>query len=207
MPTRRGVLVFACGFVALYGVLVAAGVYASLFAHTERLLLSAAVPVLGWIEGPEVRRIIGLHPMGIRVLTSAPWSAHTDLVLQGAYYHHTHNLFVLLALVLASPSVGWRLRAIGLAVGLPVVFLVDLVILMGDVWEFDRGAFGGVHPAMADGPLPHAAFLLKRLHPTGGAFLLPMFLWVFVLLGAWGGSASPPAGRDGPLISSRAGGG
>ena len=94
------------------------------------------------------------------------------------------------ALVLASPAVGWRRRLAGLVVGCGVIFVLDLVILMGDIWEFDRDTFGGIHPAMMRGPLPLFASLLGRLHPTGGGFLLPMFLWVFVLLG------SGPAFRD-----------
>jgi hypothetical protein len=198
MLAGRSILRFACGFVAIYGLLVAAGVELRLFAHTERMLLAAVEPVLGAIEGAEVRRKLGLHELGVRVLTSAPWSAKSDYVLQGSYYHHTHNLFVLVALVLASPSIGWRLRAAGLAAGLPAVFLLDVLILMGDVWELDREAFGGVHPAMAGGPLPLLAFVAGRLHPTGGVFLLPAFLWVFALLAraAANGSRGETEGRS-----------
>ncbi len=183
MLSRRAILLFLGAFVVVYGCTVVLGVQLSLFAYTDRLLAEATGPVLGWIEGDSVERRLSLDPQGIRVVTSARWNPK-DYVFQGSYYHHTHNLFVFLVLVLVSPGVGWRLKAIGLLGGLGLIFALDVVILIGDVWALDREAFGGIHPDMVQGPLPLVSFLVGQLHPTGGGFLLPMFVWVFVLLAA-----------------------
>ena len=107
-----------------------------------------------------------------------------------------NNLYVFVALVLASPGLSWRQRLTGITAGGALIILLNAVIMLGSIWEFERH-----QPRYSDlvpsGPFPILAAALARLSPTGGAYMLPVFLWGFALLGV-GRGGKPRTGPASP---------
>ena len=99
---------------------------------------------------------------------------------------HTQNLALFAALVLASPGLALRTRAIALVVGLLAIFLVDVVFVMGDLWRVEFRFLEDVRARTVSTPALYMARYVARLHPTGSLFFALPFLWAFVLLGPLG---------------------
>ena len=76
------------------------------------------------------------------------------------------------------------MTALALAIGLTLVFGVDVLISMGDLWVTE-GTGLDLDTRGANRGLAEIGLLLRFLHPTGGAFMAPVFAWGLVLLGPY----------------------
>jgi len=108
---------------------------------------------------------------------------------QGDFKHpyHSHNLLLFAALALASPGLTRRQRGISLVAGSAAVFALDVSIVMGDFWSVEASYFDSLARNDPNRAVTMAVSIFKRLHPTGGVFMLPIFVWGFVLLGPFRG--------------------
>jgi hypothetical protein len=108
-----------------------------------------------------------------------------DEVKDGAFHHpfHAQNLLLFLAFGLATPGLALRQRATAIAAGLALVFVIDVGIVIGDLFLSENQVYGLDSRAGLDWGLSQLGFLLRFLHPTGGAFMAPLFIWALVLLG------------------------
>jgi len=96
---------------------------------------------------------------------------------------HAHNLVLFVALVLAVPGLAGRQRALALAIGLSAIFVVDVLIVMGDFLSIEEPRFSLAGPDNVWVPLQYATRMLRYSQPTGGAFMVPVFIWGLVLMG------------------------
>lgn len=175
MP-RRLVLILA-RFALVYGVLVALCAVAPVYVWIERAATSvAALPLRE--RALEVRRL-SFEPR------ADPPAYVYELRLGGmsremrrAYHRHGFVLVLVVALVLATPGIGARRRALLLAAGGAAGFALCVAMLMSDVetWEREaRGALGATR-----GPYPFPLGFVQGLHRTAAAGLLPVVLWAFL---------------------------
>ena len=91
------------------------------------------------------------------------------------------NLAMFVALVLASPGLTWRARGIGLAAGTAVIVGVNTWVMVGTIWNFET-QYAALQPHLPTGVVSLLGRLANQLSPTGGLYMLPVFLWGFVLL-------------------------
>lgn len=113
----------------------------------------------------------------------------------------SHNLFLFAALVLAWPGLATRVRLWGLGLGGAAIFALDVLIVMSIVWKADRLYLASTHPELSTGVLAHAAHVVGAPHPTGGFFMLPVFLFGLTLVAAPGlapSASAPGVGRNQP---------
>jgi hypothetical protein len=96
---------------------------------------------------------------------------------------HAQNLVLFAALVLAVPGLVGRQRALALAIGLAAIFLVDVLIVMGDFLSIEEPRFSLAGPDNVWLPLQYVTRVLRYSQPTGGAFMVPVFVWGLVLMG------------------------
>ena len=113
----------------------------------------------------------------IRVTAEAP-GVHRDFHIVGLY---GTNLAVFLALVLASPGLTWRVRTASLAAGSGVIVVINTLVTLGMIWTF-QARYAELRPLLPGGPVVLLARLAYQFSPTGGLYMLPVFLWGFVLL-------------------------
>lgn len=176
MP-RRALLLIA-RFALIYGLLV---------------WLCASVPVYAWVESVAARAAATVLREGAMQSRALVFEQRGDAFLyvydlrvgavsrrlEQPYHKHAFVLVLFLALVLATPQIGARERAIALLAGGAVVFTLCVAMLMSDVELWEREALAAAGLAGTAGPFPLPLGLIGGLHRTAAAGLLPVILWTF----------------------------
>jgi hypothetical protein len=170
-------------FALLYGAIFTVAWTFSLFHWTEIAVVEVASRQLALIEPVEVSRRVVLEDGGdlVQHLSTAPGTGIFRIAGRNSGYV-SHNLFLFVALVLASPGLPRRKRLGALGIGLAMIFLLDTLVVMGEIWQGDRSSFPGTRPDVWSGPFAHVLHVISALHPTGGMFMLPVFVWGLALL-------------------------
>ena len=199
MPSfdARVLAAFGARFLVLYLLFFALGLGLSLFHAADTAIVAAAQRQLATLEEPEIRRHFRVEDDGSlvqRVSTSRVRSA--ELKAHGDGFV-SHNLFLFAALVLAWPGLAGRVRLWALGLGGVAIFALDVLIVMSVVWKADRLYLANAHPEISSGMLAHAAHVVGALHPTGGFFMLPVFLFGLTLVAAPGLAGREVAARAG----------
>lgn len=173
-------------FAVAYGVLALAAWQLGMMLSAEKALASSAANTMNLVGDGELSRTAQVEQRGDGLEYSYTiWIAGEAKTAHFMHPYHAQNLILFLALVLASPGLKLRQRAISLAAGLAAVYALDVLIVMGDFWSVEERHFQVLraHPPIV--ALLAAASTFRTLHPTGGAFMLPVFLWGFILLGPY----------------------
>jgi hypothetical protein len=172
-------------FFAVYAALLFVGLRFGVLITLERGIAVTAVPVLALVSDPSYERRVGVEQQGGEVRQSLRYTVGTESVAATSNHtFHAQNLLLLLALGLATPGLALRPRLIGLGAGLALTFGVDVLIFSADLIY----AAGRVLHLADPGVSPFVQGMgqvLRFLHPTGGLFMLPMFLWGLLLLGPY----------------------
>ena len=172
-------------FFALYAALLFVGLRFGVLITLERGIAATAVPLLALVSDPSYERRVSVEQHGSEARQSLRYTVGTESKAAASNHtFHAQNLLLLLALGLATPGLALRTRLIGLGAGLALTFGVDVVIFSADLIYASgrvlRLADSGV-PAFVES----AGRVLRLLHPTGGLFMLPVFLWGLLLLGPY----------------------
>ena len=176
MP-RRALLLIA-RFTVVYGLLV---------------WLCASVPVYAWVESVVTRVAAAALREGAMQSRALVLERRADAFvyvydlrvgavsrrLEQPYHKHAFVLVLFLALVLATPQLGARERAIAGLAGGAVVFAFCVAMLMSDVEIWERDALVAAGLAATAGPWPVSLGFIQGLHRTAAAGLLPVILWTF----------------------------
>jgi hypothetical protein len=185
--TAKAVTRFVVTFAVLYGAAFTLYWSTPVFGVVHRVFIGTTTAALQ-LAGGKVSYQMHLHddpliPFTYRTIhiTAVAPGVHRDFHIMGQY---GTNLAVFLALVLASPGLTWRARAASLAAGSGVIMVINTLVMLGTVWTF-QAQYAELQPLLPGGP-GGAVLLLARmayqLSPTGGLYMLPVFLWGFVLL-------------------------
>jgi hypothetical protein len=179
----RFLLQLVVRFALLYGAIFTLAWSFSLFHWTELAVVEVANRQLALIEPAGVSRRLVLEDGGdlAQHLSTGPGTGIFQIAGRNSGYV-SHNLFLFVARVLASPGVPRRRRFEALGIGLAMIFLLDTLVVMGDIWQGDRSSFPGTRPEVWSGPFAHVLHVISALHPTGGIFMLPVFVWGLALL-------------------------
>ncbi len=187
----RSALLLIARFAAVYGLLV---------------WLCASVPVYAWVEtaasqvaasalrgGAMQSRALALERRGEAFVYV--YDLRVGAVsrrIERPFHKHAFVLVLYLALVLATPQLGARERAVALLGGGAIVFALCVAMLMSDIelWENEALAAAGLAPTAGPWPLPLG--LVAGLHRTAAAGLLPVILWTFL---AYSRSGTPARKR------------
>ncbi len=168
-------------FVAVYLGLFAAALWSGVLLAAERGMASGAVSLMSRLGDPQLRRKVEVSRMGAYVAYDFSISTRGGRQrVKGKHAFHAHNLVLFAALVLATPGLAGRRRAVALAAGLLAIFAIDTLIVVGDLVsmedaKFDLASEHDVWPA-----LKSAAAALRYSQPTGGAFMAPVFVWALL---------------------------
>jgi len=168
-------------FTAAYVGLFALALWSGALIGTERALAAGAVRTMSALGDPAVVRRVEVSRQGAYVRydfsVSAPQGVQT---LAAKHAFHAQNLVLFAALVLASPALSAGRRAGVLAAGFAVIFALDTLIVVGDLVRAEDDVFQlgdrNVWP-----PLKTLAGALRYSQPTGGAFMVPVFVWGLLL--------------------------
>jgi len=171
-------------FIALYLVLFSAAHISGAILGVERALGVAATATLSVFSRPDIMRTLEVEMRGSANIVydlevSARGQRRQSL---GKTPFHAHNMVLFAALVLASPGLSLSLRLGALLAGIAAIFAVDVLIVMSDLLSMER-KFG---IAGHDNVWPLLKLVCKMLahsQPTGGAFMVPIFVWGLVLAG------------------------
>jgi hypothetical protein len=181
-PERIAALVGV--FVAVYLALFAATLWSGVLLAAERGMAAGAVSLMSRLGDPQLRRKVEVSRMGAYVAYDFSISTpEGPQRVKGKHAFHAHNLVLFAALVLATPALSRRRRALALAAGLLAIFAVDTLIVVGDLVSMEDAKF---HVATGQNVWPalkSVAAALRYSQPTGGAFMAPVFVWA-LLLGA-----------------------
>ncbi len=171
-------------FLALYGALLVAGLGFGVAIALERGITAVAVGAMALASAEPVQRSVSVEQEGGKVVYTMRVAVGRES-REGTLRHvfHAHNLLLFTALVLVTPGLAARRRAVALASGLALIFALDVFITMGDIWTGESRNLGIDARRGATLGLSQVAYLLRYLHPTGGAFMAPVFIWGFALLG------------------------
>jgi len=171
-------------FLALYAALLVVGLGFGVAIALDRTITASAVAAMAATSSAPVDRSLSLEQHGGGVSYELSVTVGRDQH-QGSFAHvfHSHNLLLFTALVLAAPGLALRQRALALAGGLALIFALDVLISMGDIWSAESRSFGIDTRAGANRALSQVSYLLRYMHPTGGMFMAPVFIWAFTLLG------------------------
>lgn len=182
--TARAVVRFVAIFAVLYGAAFTLYWSTPVFGVVHRICIRTTTAALQ-LAGGKVSYQMHLHddrliPFTYRTIhvTAVAPGAHRDFHIMGQY---GTNLAVFLALVLASPGLTWRARAASLAAGSGVILVINTLIMLGTIWTF-QAQYAELQPLLPGGPVLLLARMAYQLSPTGGLYMLPVFLWGFVLL-------------------------
>ena len=200
-PLRAGDLLRFVGRFAALAVVVTVGAWAvGLTEVIERALVAATELALPHVEGSHIGRVISLADGRWHLTTSF---AGKVFRVSSERELHGHNILLFAALVLASPRLQTRYRLLGLALGCAAVFATDVLIGMADVWHQDRTLADA--PPVPGNAVAALARVLHQYHLTGGAWMMPMFVWVFILVGPSLAAQASPRSRqhDGEEPASR----
>jgi hypothetical protein len=194
--TTRAVTRFVVTFAVLYGVVFALYWTTPLYGAVHRLFIATSTAALR-LTGTAVSYQMDLHGNRlIRVSVLAP-GVHRVFHIPGLY---GTNLLVFLALVLASPGLTWRARTASLVAGSGVIAVINTLVLLGTIWTF-QDRYTELQPLLPSRPVLLAGRLAYQFNPTGGLYMLPVFLWGLVLLSpllAPRAAAAPRVGRSVP---------
>jgi len=174
----RDALLLVARFAVVYGLVV---------------WLCSSVPIYAWIESATARvaaTALREHAMQARALKVERrgddfvyvYDLRVGAVsrkIEKPYHKHAFVLMLFLALVLATPRLGARDRAIALLAGGAVVFALCAALLMSDVALWEREALAAADLAGVPGPWPVPLGFIAGLHRTAAAGLLPVILWTF----------------------------
>jgi hypothetical protein len=166
---------------------------------SESLVVATADQFLGLMEKAPVSHTMVIEDDGdLRLHSDTRWREGADhagrsrmlnynhSLVHRPYYVYSHNLLVFLLLVLATPGLRWQQRGAAALVGGSLILGLDALILMVDVWAVDRQYLHEYLPAIyrhaPSGVLRDLVGLVRSLHPTGGAFMAPVFLWGLALM-------------------------
>ena len=170
-------------FLALYSALLVVGLGFGLAIALERGIAAVAVAGMGTMGEP-VERVVTLEQDGGKVtyaISVAVGSQKSEGTLRHVF--HAHNLLLFAALVLATPGLAARQRALALGSGLTLIFTLDVLITMGDIWTGENKSLGIDARTGGTWGLSQVGYVLRYLHPTGGAFMAPVFIWALALVG------------------------
>lgn len=171
-------------FAAVYLALFAACLWSGALLAAERGMASSALAIMGRLGDPQLRRHVEVGRIGTYVSydisISAPAGAQR---VTAKHPFHAHNLVLFAALVLATPGLSLRRRAVALGVGLAVIFAIDTGIVIGDLVSAEEARFDIAIDRNVWPPLEWLAAALRYSQPTGGAFMAPVFVWA-LLMGA-----------------------
>jgi hypothetical protein len=195
----RFLLRFGARFAVLSAALLLLCWALPLLSLSENLVVATADQLLGLMEKAPVSHTMVIEDDGdLRLHSDTLWregAEHTGRprtlnyshsLVHRPYYVYSHNLLVFLVLVLATPGLRWQQRCAAAVVGGCLILGLDAVILTADVWEVDRQYLREYFPAIyrhePSGLVRDLVGLVRSLHPTGGAFMAPVFLWGLVLM-------------------------
>ncbi len=198
-PTDRFLLRFVARFAALSAGLLLLCWAMSLLSYSEGLVVATTDGLFWLMEGDHRADTIVLEDSGdIRLHRDSRWIQSAAMPARGRYltyshslvhrpyYTYSYNLLVFLALVLATPGLRWRQRCVAVAIGTGVIVMLDSLIVTADIWEVDRQYLREYLPGLRRqtswGLLGNLVSAVHSLHPTGGAFMAPVFLWGFALM-------------------------
>ncbi len=118
-------------FALLYGAIFTLAWSFSLFHWTELAVVEVANRQLALIEPAEVSRRLVLEDGGdlVQHLSTGPGTGIFRIASRNSGYV-SHNLFLFVALVLASPGLPRRNRFWALGIGLVSIFLLDTLVVM-----------------------------------------------------------------------------
>jgi hypothetical protein len=190
--TPKSVAVFLLKFAVLYGVAFSVYWTPGVFRTVHRAFIDAAGAVLAVVQ-PDVSYRIYVHADRTIHVSSAVRDFSKDFDIPGDY---GINLLVLLALVLASPGLAWRVRGAGLVAGTAVIAVVNTWMMLGTIWNFEA-RYAELQPHLPSGAVLLAGRLANQFSPTGGIYMLPIFLWGFVLLSRLSGGGARGSARVG----------
>jgi hypothetical protein len=173
-------------FFALYGVLLFVGLRTGLGLAIERAIAQAAVVGMAVLAPTPVERSISVEQKGSKLQYSEKLSLGAE-TKEGTFSHtfHAQNFLLFAALVIASPGLALRQRGLALAIGFAAIFVLDAVIVMGDLWVAENTGMAIDSRLGANRGLAEVGFILRFLHPTGGVFMAPVFVWAILLLGPY----------------------
>jgi hypothetical protein len=174
----RSALLLVARFSVVYGLLV---------------WLCASVPVYAFIEAAATRVAAAALREGAMQSRALVLERRSDAVvyvydlrvgavsrrLEHRYHKHAFVLVLFVALVLATPRLGARDRAVALLAGGAVVFALCVAMLMSDVELWEREALAAAGLPETAGPWPVPLGFIEGLHRTAAAGLLPIILWTF----------------------------
>ena len=182
--TARTVTRFLVTFAVLYGAAFTLYWTTPVFGVVHRVLICTTTAALRFAGGKASyqlhlhdNRLIPFTYRLIRVTVVAP-GVHRVFHILGLY---GTNLAVFLALVLASPELTWRVRVASLAAGSGLIVVINTLVMLGTIWTF-QGRYPELQPLLPGGPVVLLARMAYQLAPTAGLYMLPVFLWGFVLL-------------------------
>jgi hypothetical protein len=170
--------------IASYAVLLAAVWASGAIRVAEQWLADGARAGMKLFGDPSLSR-------DIEVTVEGPYIVYDYTLISGTrkensemkHAAHAHNLLLFAALVLAVPGLAGRQRAVALAIGLTAIFLVDVLIVMGDFLSVEEPRFSLAGPDNVWVPLQYVTRVLRYSQPTGGAFMVPVFVWGLFLMG------------------------
>jgi hypothetical protein len=164
-----------------YAALLAIAVWVPLFEQLERPVVAGVDAILARDAKPGITRSLALVPR------ESGWVYTLDLERDGvrrsierSLHPHGYVLLLFVALVLATPALGWRVRVGALAVGAAIGLPFAAGLLLSDVVAWERAAFPDASAVDA-----WAVRGFASLHRSAGAALLPPLLWLLYL--AWRG--------------------
>ena len=168
----------------LYGALLVAGLGLGVAITFERGITATAVAAMSLLSGAPVERTVSVEQESGKVIYTIRVAVDSE-VREGTVGHpfHSHNLLLFGALVLATPGLSRRQRATALGSGLALIFLLDVLITMGDIWTAETQNLKIDARMGVTRGLSQVGYLLRYMHPTGGAFMAPIFVWAFALVG------------------------
>jgi len=175
--TVRAVTRFVVVFAALYGVAFALYWTTPLFESVHRLFITTSAAALH-VTSPAVT--YQMEPRSGRLIRVTVMAPEVRRVFHIPCLYGT-NLIVFVALVLASPGLAWRARAAGLVAGGGVIVVVNTLVMLGTIWTF-QARYAQLRPLLPGGLLLAVGRLAYQFNPTGGLYMLPIFLWGFVLM-------------------------
>jgi hypothetical protein len=169
-------------FAVFYAILLGVALRVPLFEGFERPLVVVVNGALQAIPGPDVTRRLELTrgPTG--------WSYGLELERQEdaqgqperrnvekSYHAHGYVLVLLVALILATPGLGWRRRLGCLVVANAMAFVLMAGLLLSDVQAWEHEAFGR---GTTRGVFWTIATAFDGVHRSSAAGLLPILLWL-----------------------------
>ncbi len=175
-PERRWLVHLIARFVLFYAVLMFLSVRLPLFETAE--VLTVAVVDAGLrlssteTNGRSIALVDGEESPRYRVEVRSDGKSKVTF---HPYHPHAYILALFVAIVLATPALGRRLRIQALLGGALVLFLFSVGLLASDLAAWTAESDLTLQPA-AWSPLG----LLGGLHRTSGAGLLPVLTWVIV---------------------------